>query len=205
MIDAKTISLFGCPVSIYKDTFYLNKNEFDFILGQELDGVSDDKIVKTSKNVKILNNIELNRVKNLIDSYAKDYVEKIMSVKNIFYLTHSWIARSKKNEPHHEHCHQSAIFSVVYYIQADKASITFNGDKNFLTRSFNFEFNYTNFNEFNSMTVELPVKSGDILIFPGYVKHSAKNYSDSEKIVLGANYFVKGKIGVYEKTTLLDL
>jgi hypothetical protein len=198
------LTLFGCPISLYNDTFYLNEKEIDFLKKQEIDDLNNG-VVKTSKNKKILHNIELQRIKNLIDQYANDYVDKVLAVNDTFYLTHSWLVISEKNEPHHEHYHQSAIFSVVYYIQADNASITFNGDKNFLTRAFNFDFNYKNYNQHNSIEVKVPVKTGQIIIFPGNIKHSANNYSDNKKVVLGANYFVKGTIGVYEKTTSVDL
>jgi hypothetical protein len=198
------LTLFGCPISLYNNTFYLNEKEIDFLKKQEMDDFNN-VVVKTSKNKKILHNIELQRIKNLIDQYANDYVDKVLAVNDKFYLTHSWLVISEKNEPHHEHYHQSSIFSVVYYIQADNASITFNGDKNFLTRAFNFDFNYKNYNQHNSIEVKVPVKTGQIIIFPGNIKHSANNYSDNKKVVLGANYFVKGTIGVYEKTTSVDL
>ena len=197
------LTLFGCPISIYNDTFYLNEKEIIFLKKQELDDFGDN--IKTTISKNLLHSIELQRVKNLIDDYANDYVNKILSVTNKFYLTNSWLAISEKNQSHHEHEHQSAIFSVVYYLQADNALLTINGDKNFLTRAFNFDFNYKSFNEYNSSIVEIPVKTGQLIIFPGNVKHSAKNLSDNKKIVLGGNYFVKGIIGSDEATTLLNL
>ena len=104
---------------------------------------------------------------------------------------------------HHNHHHKGALFSLVYYVQADKSEFKFDTKHNFLTRSFNFDYNIKEYNIFNSLEVDLKPKTGDMLIFPGYVEHSAKNLDTIDKDILGANYFIRGDVGVYDKTTLV--
>ena len=54
-------------------------------------------------------------------------------------------------------------------------------------------------NIFNSRTYNAKVKTGDIIIFPGWCEHQAlPNEDDAPRIILGTNYFVTGTLGNYE-------
>ena len=61
-------------------------------------------------------------------------------------------------------------------------------------------------NIFNSRTYNASVKTGDIIIFPGWLEHQAlPNEDESPRIILGTNYFVTGKLGRYENKDLISI
>ena len=69
---------------------------------------------------------------------------------------------------------------------------------------FNFETN--EYNTWNSLTWWIPVKSGDILLFPSYLNHSVETKQDNNlRISLAFNTFVKGNIGSREGLSELNL
>ena len=43
------------------------------------------------------------------------------------------------------------------------------------------------------------------MIFPGHISHSATNHSDTTKTIIGANYFIRGRVGNDYNTTSLDI
>ena len=68
-----------------------------------------------------------------------------------------------------------------------------------LQNSFNFHYKIKNHNYYNSTSWEVPVTTGDMLIFPGHLEHfSSANKNDSDRIILGVNFFIKGEIGTKE-------
>ena len=174
-------------------------NGFNLVIVDAISGHT-----KVSKDLFLLNNHSIfNNIKNVIDECAKKFVDEVICVDNNFEITHSWIARSTKK--HKKHDHKNTIFSIVYYVQADNAIIRFFRERNFVTKSFNCDVNYNKFNIFNSTNVDFEVKTGDIIIFPGYILHEGINDSNNEKIILGANYFIRGDVGNYNNVTSLTL
>ena len=64
----------------------------------------------------------------------------------------------------------------------------------------------------NSCRLYIDIKENDLIIFPGWLQHgTTPNLSDSSRIMIGANYFLKGSIGdennwflALDKPTLLN-
>ena len=193
--------IFGTPIIKIENAFQLYSEEKEFINNLEMDKA--DVCLSISKNLHVLKSQELKRIKNLINQYAHEFIEKIICVSNMFKMTNSWIAQSEKI--HEEHDHKNAIFSCVYYVDAEKAEIAFVRHHNFLTRSYFFDLNYHNKNEFNAFNLKFPVTTGDLIIFPGDVLHMGINLSNKKKTVLGANYFIMGEVGKSETITSLTL
>jgi uncharacterized protein (TIGR02466 family) len=98
------------------------------------------------------------------------------------------------------------MFSGVFYIQVPENSfINFHFENN-LFRWFNFQFDYSNVNEFNSKNLSVSIKKNDFIIFPSWLDHSVDiNSSATERIILGFNTFVKGTFGNKEYPTRLTL
>ena len=62
------------------------------------------------------------------------------------------------------------------------------------------EIDKEKFNLWNSDTWFFPVKTGDLVMFPGWINHkSLPNESDEDRIIIGTNYFITGKFG-HQKT-----
>ena len=71
------------------------------------------------------------------------------------------------------------------------SGLLFKLDKSSLQNNFNFSFKCKNYNVFNSSLWEIPVKSGDMIIFPGDLWHSGLiNKYDYERVIIGTNFFI---------------
>jgi len=203
--------LYGCPILFFRNAFKLGPKDLDFIKNieyqkfhKENDVEYKDKLVQVSKSQNVLDDyIPLLDVRNKINEYAGKYIDELICVDNEFDIVQSWVSKTEPGANHHHHHHKGALFSLVYYAQADNSKITFNSKENFLTRNFNFDYNITKYNTLNSDDAWYTTNTGDILIFPGYVMHSAENLDDKTKYILGANYFIRGDIGNYNNTTLV--
>lgn len=201
---AKVQSLYGVPVMLFENAFTMKSAEVEFLKNLEFEGEDEYNVVKTSKNKHILNEkAELLVVKDQINHYACKFIDEIISVDNEFEMVQSWVSKTKPGEDHHQHFHPGAIFSLVYYAECEKSEFYFNPKQNFLTKGFNFDYNIKEQNIFNSLEVTYTPKTGDILIFPGWVIHSAKNLGTKNKYIIGANYFIRGDVGDYEKITIV--
>ena len=184
--------------------FRLNDNEMNFIKGEDIrKGVGDIKVgshrmrgFDTTKNAKILHEHPLQRVRKFIWNRVNNYVENILSIENYFYLTQSWVTFNEKGSYHHQHTHPNAIFSCVYYVQVDSGDFQLKMPFSRLQEGFNFKYPKKQDNIWNSHTFTTKVKTGDVIIFPGWVPHqSTPNMSDTTRILFASNYFIKGTIG----------
>ena len=62
------------------------------------------------------------------------------------------------------------------------------------------------FNHFNSATFMLPMKKGELILFPSNLQHSVPaNQSDEERISLSFNTWAKGSLGDEKSLTYLPL
>ena len=50
------------------------------------------------------------------------------------------------------------------------------------------------------------MKTGDIVLFPGHINHgSLPNKSSEPRIIVGANFFIKGSLGTKENVNFLTI
>jgi len=159
-----------------------------------------------SKNTQILDLPNLINLKLLIEQKLKDYQKKVLGIEQELYITESWITKTLNGGGHAVHNHPNSMFSGVFYIQVPENSfINFHFENN-LFRWFNFQFDYSNVNEFNSKNLSVSIKKNDFIIFPSWLDHSVDiNSSATERIILGFNTFVKGTFGNKEYPTRLTL
>ena len=197
------INLKSIPIYRENVKFSLNKEELSLLKKLEFYKNNGFYITLSSE---ILNDVKFNRIKNFFNQKAEFYKNKILEIKNEIYLTQSWSTINKKGSFHHMHKHPNTFISVVYYISCDGGSLFFDLNKSQLEEGFNFEYNIKNYNSYNSTGYNLNVNSGDIVIFPGWLSHkSIINNSDTDKFLIGCNYFIKGQLGsekTYSKITI---
>lgn len=124
--------------------------------------------------------------------YIRDYF-KIK--KNIsFDFINSWINFHPPKHSCHLHNHCNSIFSGVYYLLNDTnmGDIIFHTDPfdNNIAKGFELEFDeWTNW---NCYSYKISPKSGTLIIFPSYLKHSVnKNITDVNRFSLAFNLFFK--------------
>lgn len=185
----------GYPIYKHCSNTILTSKELEFLQNTEKHEHSKSS-VQLSKDTSILKNNQLKRLKDIMWESFTDYVENVLEIKNQFYICTSWATFQKKGAKHHSHLHSNCIFSTILYAQADNSSIDFFVDRSIVQQGFHFNYNVTKYNYFNSQEWNLPVSIGDIVTFPGDLRHASPIHnSDIDRIIVGASYFIKGDIG----------
>jgi uncharacterized protein (TIGR02466 family) len=200
----KFIELFPRVVSVSK---LKDLSSFDKLRNLDL---KDNVGNKSGKNSYILNNPEYSELKDTIEVILNEHFYKVYNpIENIeLYVTQSWVNHTEKDEYHHRHSHPNSILSGVLYLDIDKDSdnITFfSGQNNHDTL---LKFTPEEYNLYNSTSWTVnEFNEGNIIIFPSILEHAVETRKDSgiTRISLAFNSFVKGKIGVYNDYTELQL
>jgi len=126
-----------------------------------------------------------------------------MCSKDELVITQSWINKSSKGESHHEHVHPNSLISGVWYpvINEQLPPIQFRS-----RAQRDVSLSADKYNNFNSATFLLPMKMGELIIFPSNLTHSVPaNQSDTERISLSFNTWCKGSLGDINSLTYLPL
>ena len=185
-----TLSLFPTAVSCFEYND-LSKKEIEFIKKQETRSNTGNT---TSVDNNILENKQLNKLKQFIEKSVNQYFELIYQPKNevVLYITQSWCNYTKEGQFHHKHAHPNSFISGVFYVQADKEK-----DKIYF-----FKEGYEKikpeskeYNIFNSDSWWVPTNTNNLIIFPSSLTHMVEEVKGAERISLSFNTFLKGYIG----------
>jgi uncharacterized protein (TIGR02466 family) len=202
----EVIQLYSTPLYHENTNFYLNPEELNFIFNIKYKTRDKENDVFISKSHNILNNKKLNRIKIFLNEKINFFIKNILEINNKVRLTQSWIAKTISNSKHHSHCHKGSFLSCVFYVNCKSGHFIINEHKSALQNGYNFDYNVIQYNSFNSEMFYREVKTNDLIIFPGHLTHETKiNKSDEDRIVIGANYFLKDKIGVEKNITYLKI
>ena len=212
------IQLFPVPVYI---TRYRNDytNEMKFIHNAECEGWDEGTKDIAQKQINnlygkkntnrqsldnfILDNPELENIRKWIHLNINEYARNVMGSKSEMVITQSWLNKSGKGESHHEHVHPNSMLSGVWYPQINETlpPIEF---RTSTVRDISMEID--TYNQFNSATFMLPMRMGELIIFPSNLSHSVQpNQSDEERISLSFNTWCKGNLGDKKSLTYLPL
>ena len=146
---------------------------------------------------KFLENPELEKIKNLVNQHAQIFRDEIMKCSNELQMTSSWLTVNLKGSCHGKHKHPHTIFSICYYPKAESGDLILQAPnaKNTFEKDYFLGFSYNEFNTWNSPTWSIPVFSGDIVIFPAWITHyTTPNKSDTPRLMIGANYWLRGRM-----------
>jgi uncharacterized protein (TIGR02466 family) len=158
---------------------------------------------RQSEDTFVLDNPVLGNIKAFIESKIHKFVKEIMNSNNEMVITQSWINKSGKGESHHEHVHPNSMVSGVWYpvINEQLPPIQFRSKA-----QRDVSLQCEKFNNFNSATFLLPMKAGELIIFPSNLTHSVPaNQSETERISLSFNTWCKGSLGDINSLTYLPL
>jgi uncharacterized protein (TIGR02466 family) len=206
MFDKTIISFSGHPILKIKTDFVLNKKELFHIENMKYIHHNENPQTLLSAEDLILNHKKLKRAKDMIMKHFKDYVTNILEIEDEFYMSNSWCTLQKKGEHHPYHNHPGSIFSSTFYTQVKEGALIFSVPNSIIQSGFNFDYKIKNYNYYNSLTWQIPITSGDLLIFPAQLSHESKKHDGEEvRIMLGSSYFVKGNLGFKEKYNFLNL
>ena len=184
--------------------YLLSQKEKEYI--SNLEYKSDDNLNFLSKNVNILDNPLFNNLVKILNKYADYYIKNLLKVDHKLKRLNSWATINKKNGSHHSHQHANTFISVCFYPQVKNGGITFEIDQDPIRSKTNLRLNIISPNQFNSKTFSFSLSSQDLVIFPGWLYHYGHpNINDSDRVMIGCNYFLSGNIGCSKDVDNLHL
>ena len=198
------INLKAIPIAYEQNVYDLSKKELNVI--KKTKYRKPDRGFYLSETTSLLENKTLGPLKKFIIEKAQDYTRNVLEIEEQIYLTQSWSTINPTNAAHAIHSHPNTLISLVYYAQCTSGNLQFNLDTTSIRECFNFEYTINKFNIYNSQTWAIPVKTGDIVLFPGHIHHSSlPNQSSKPRIIVGANFFIKGRLGSEQRVDLITI
>ena len=141
----------------------------------------------------------------VIDEKVGNYRTNVLQIRNKLKKQNSWVAFSKKGEKHHRHAHPGAFLSAVFYVKCTSGDLEFTRDRSTIQEAFYLNYDIIEYNSYNCTSWKMPLKSGDLVIFPGQVQHGSTSTDDDERIILGVNYAISGETGSDDTVDYLEL
>jgi uncharacterized protein (TIGR02466 family) len=198
------INFNAIPIAYERSVYFLDKKELAVI--KKIKYKPPHKGFYLSETISLLNDKALTSLKKFIIKKAKEYVRNVLEIKDQIYLTQSWSTLNPTNAFHEPHTHPNTFISLVYYAQCKEGSIHIHSDISSIRKCFNFHYTINRFNIYNSQIWELPVRTGDIVLFPGHIRHSSvPNRTQQDRIAVGANFFIKGTLGSKKMVSLITI
>jgi len=187
-------NIFPTPIYTSKLEKKLTASELKFIDKNKKNTYKNDGNL-TSKNNYILNEKPFKELKLQLELRVDDYFNKVICSSDDIkpYITHSWLNYTEETQHHHNHAHPNSLVSGVLYLNSDPEfdkiifiKNVYHGIKP-LTKEYNL---------WNSDSWYVPVKTGDILMFPSSLTHMVESKKGSNtRVSLAFNVFIKGEIG----------
>jgi len=158
---------------------------------------------RQSEDTFVLDRPELSNIRAFIEAKLHEYVTKVFASTDKLVITQSWLNKNKKGESHHEHVHPNSMVSGVWYpqIHEQMPPIQFRSKQ-----QRDVALSTEKYNTFNSATFMLPMKKGELILFPSNLTHSVPtNVGEEERISLSFNSWPKGSMGDIKSLTYLPL
>ena len=130
---------------------------------------------------------EFNFLKTVVPSHIEAAVEEWKLSKVPYFPAESWINEHKRGGWTGEHYHRGAYFVLVYYLSVP------DGSGNLMVRD-PLEYHWSGFKSMpdrgiDNMWYPLEVKAGDLLLFPGWIKHKTEaSLSDESRYIMSINF-----------------
>ena len=196
------IHLQSVPICVPAEEYKIDDKILKFINTLEFNTRYEGQGAR-SKNSYILKSKELLGLKKFIEKHIDFYAYDLLKIsrKHKFYITQSWFNINRKGEDHHLHYHANSLISGVFYIAGDECPIHFSNSR-YCVFGNGFDVEIEENNEFNVQDWWVPNTNFKLLLFPSYVLHFVPpNESDTPRISLSLNTFIKGTLGKELKLT----
>lgn len=164
----------------------------------------DEKTFSTmlSDSSQILEHPALSKLKSTKLKYIDHYVKNILGCSNKLIMTSSWLTMNQNGSVHERHSHGNVILSSVLYFSENLIDINLapfyisqKGLSN-VFKSFQFQYDIENYNEYNSTNLSLTPKTNTLIIFPGWMLHGSEpQQSRQKRYCIGSNYFLNDTVG----------
>jgi uncharacterized protein (TIGR02466 family) len=154
-----------------------------------------------SSNVYVLENDVLIELKSALQNNINFFAYEVLGVSNQiqFYITNSWIMKHEPENWAQQHFHNNSLLTGIYYfdVSENSGAITFSKDRSITnTLPPMFDFSYSKETTFNTKSMNIIPKNGDLILFPSHLLHSVDhNKSEKDRYCLAFNVFIKGTLG----------
>ena len=196
--------LFPTPLGQAKFDRDLTEEELLFINSLEKSN-NQGNLISINKN--ILDTKELQDVRRFIQENLNSYFQEVYKPKPEdeleIYITISWANYTGASQYHHPHTHPNSFVSGCFYPQVTSGndSISFERNKYNL-----IDIEPTEWNLWNSKSWTVGINTGDLLFFPSSLTHFVKEKNQDEtRVSIAFNTFVRGKLGLENSATFLEL
>tara|TARA_Y100000022_G_scaffold98752_1_gene85173 strand:+ start:85 stop:678 length:594 start_codon:yes stop_codon:yes gene_type:complete len=184
------------PSILYKIKYDLKKVECDNIFNYVETGINDRSY---SFDKHVLNEDMFSDIKLFIEKHIEKYVYETMG-KNPrlqkLTITQSWLNKIEDDDERPTHSHPNSVISGVFYIGRLKDRFS---DINFIPPF------HSGFDDGTSRLKVISPKSGELLLFPSYLKHwVSRNTSKKPRISLSFNTFPLPGWGNEEGLTMIE-
>ena len=172
----------------YKEDF---KKEFKYIRNLEYDEQQLTGVFR-SKDSYLMKQPELDKLHKFFQLALDTYANQVMGTKSKLEITQAWVQRNIKNSFTHDHVHPNSIISGVFYFRNDDhAGISFSKDT--IERIALPKYTQT---KLNSESFMLYPESGDLVLFPSYIRHGVPiNTKEDSRYCIAFNTFHFGELG----------
>ena len=200
MLNGQVHTIFATPMFV--STFHDRKKLDDilnFVKSLEYRDKNGQTENKMSSNTFVLDLPELNELKNYVEDALKYFMYSVIQTEQSLKITQSWVNYSEKGKAHTFHTHSNSIFSGVFYLQSDLDS----PNVMFFNRAPNqYQFENGGDTPFTGNMFRCNPDPGSLIIFPSNLPHAVEtNMSDTPRISLSFNTFVKDKVGSMSELT----
>ena len=201
-LEGQIISLFPTPVLVteYKEDF---TEEFNYI--KNLDYLPPHLFNKNfrSKDTHLLKNKSLEKIKNFCIESLELYEKKILGTDEHLTITQCWSLKNPLQSSMHGHAHPNSIISGVFYFNCNKELPPLQFKKEMET---SFKLPSSSYNIFNSEMFHLSPQSGNLILFPSYLKHSVPVNRDKEmRYSMAFNTFCSSVLGEEQNLTYVNI
>ena len=189
------VPLFSIPLFI--DELVVSQADRDFCKSLEMkhDGPSNMDI---SIDPRVLDCPEFIHLMNSAQSAIEVYVRDILHIDNRthFNITTSWYTDITDSSNISNHYHTHSLFTGVIVLEADPGSRLILHIETPPIVPKIFDFDYLEYNTFNSKSWFVDLEPNHIYIFPSTINHSAKLIEQNTKLSLIAfDTFISGSVG----------
>jgi uncharacterized protein (TIGR02466 family) len=200
------INLFPTVVQLTNIGREISDEEIECVRTIKESGVQQNIMNSYSADHKVFDHPKLHSLRDEAEKSIENYLNQIISAdKGIGYeIILSWLNWTKPSEGHHIHRHPNSYLSGVLYIDSEEGdNITFHRDT---ANADMFWIRPVVMHEANSKAWKVPIKSGDIVIFPSNFEHSVEHRGGTkERISLAFNAIPRGSLGDPTDLTYIEI
>lgn len=202
-IISAIIPLFSSAVMVCSEKYPLSAEEKAFVDGVEYSANSGNS---KSRSDAILQQPELAGVNAFVQRQIASYTQKLLKLEASLdlYVTQSWLNRAEAGQFHPQHSHPNSLLSGVMFLsnEGKHPPIRFHRAQPL----FPLELKYTELNDFNASCRWFEPVCGQLILFPSSLLHDvAPNTTDSARVTLSFNSFIRGEIGSADSLTSLTI